>query len=602
MGGPILDKLDKLDKLSKIKRVFSLFGKHQNKLYLAFLAVIVSTSISACLPLVFREILDKAIPSKDLYYITIISLAYLALVISQEAINFFMSLTVGWMGIEIVNNLKLKVLTHISTLSLNYFDKHGEGKLISLVESDSQRLYNVFSQSALTLVWGVLNLVVSMGIMLFTNIKLTLIVLSIAPVYIFCTYFIFSKLRPLYKKDRELYSKISGYLGEYLKAISLLRSLGNIPWSQKKFHQLNEDKRKFETSIYLKEMLTWFILMLAPQLVIALILYLSVDWIKNNIITFGTVWMFIQYVQSAIQPIFMISEQIGEIQRSMGAADRLLETLDTKPQVCEGTITDDNFKFEKEIRFENVSFGYVEGKEVLQQISFSIEKGKTLAIVGATGSGKTTIISLLSRFYDPNPNSGQILIDGIDIKNLTFKALRNKIGLILQDVYLFPGSVLDNLRMFRTDIPLEQVSMAATQMDIQNFIERLPNTYNTELAEDGKNLSFGERQLLSFARALTFNPQILIMDEATSSIDPQTEIKIQNSMNKLLQNRTAIIIAHRLSTIEHANKIIVLDKGRIVEEGNHQELLAKQGHYFNLHNTQQDNQQDNQQDTVDIYV
>ncbi|MBF0300457.1 MAG: ABC transporter ATP-binding protein, partial [Oligoflexia bacterium] len=335
-----------------------------------------------------------------------------------------------------------------------------------------------------------------------------------------------------------------------------------------------------------KEMLIWFVLMLAPQLSIAAILYLSVGWIRNNSITFGTVWMFIQYVQSAIHPLFMISEQIGEIQRSMGAADRLLDTLETKPQVPEGRIAFENFQFKNSITFKDVTFAYTKEKTVLHNVSFTIEKGKSLAIVGATGSGKTTIISLLSRFYDPNVNGGKILIDGIDIKDLTFKALRSKIGLILQDVYLFPGSVLDNLRMFRTDIGEEQVRSAAIQMDIENFIERLPNSIYTELVEDGKNLSFGERQLLSFARALTFNPEILIMDEATSSIDPETEMKIQRSMNKLLKDRTAIIIAHRLSTVQNADKIIVLDKGELVEEGNHQELLAKNGLYFNLYTTQ----------------
>ncbi|MBF0300456.1 MAG: ABC transporter ATP-binding protein, partial [Oligoflexia bacterium] len=215
------------NRLLKLNKIFSLFGEHRKKLYLAFVAVVISTTLAACMPLVFREILDKAIPSKNLSYITLISLLYLSLILAQEAINFFTSLTIGWMGIEIVNKLKLRILTHISTLSINFFDKFGEGKLISLVESDSQRLYNIFSQSAITLIWGILNLLVSIVIMFFTNIKLTLIVLTIAPIYIIGTFLIFKKLRPLYKKDRELYSKITGHLGEYLKAMSILKSLGN---------------------------------------------------------------------------------------------------------------------------------------------------------------------------------------------------------------------------------------------------------------------------------------------------------------------------------------------------------------------------------------
>ena len=332
------------------------------------------------------------------------------------------------------------------------------------------------------------------------------------------------------------------------------------------------------------EQSVWFVMMLCPQVVIYLILYNSIDWIKAGTISIGTVWMFIQYIHLAVQPLVMISEQIRELQRAFGAGDKIFEILDTEPEVKE---TDRPVKvdgFMHRIEFKNVSFHYESEKPVLKNISFTIEKGSSVAIVGATGSGKTTIISLLTRFYDPV--EGSITIDGVDLRDMDMKELRSMMSLVLQDIFLFPGDIMDNLRVLRKDIPEEKVIEASKKMGIYNYLSDFPQGFKTVLSEDGGNLSFGERQLLSFSRALTFEPEILIMDEATSSIDPYTEAEIQRSMEKLLKGRTSIIIAHRLSTIEEADKIIVLDRGELVEQGSHDELINLKGLYANLYWTQ----------------
>ena len=567
-----------------LKRIMVFFKGHTKALVFSVLTVILAVVMNASLPLVFREMVDKAIPSKDLRFVLLFATFYLLLLVGLGAIQYFQQLLVGYMGIDIVNNIKRVIFKHVLTLSISFFDKQGTGRLISRIESDSQKLFMLFSSIGLSLLAGFLNIIIAVSIMLFTNVTLTLIVLSIAPVYLLGAYIVFSKMRPMFRKDRELYARIIGFLSEHIKAIPLLRNLNNLQWSINKFDKANQEKRWYEFKISMLEQSVWFVMMLCPQVVIFLILYNSVAWIKEDAITIGTVWMFIQYIHLAVQPLVMISEQIRELQRAFGAADKIFEILDTEPEVKEPLNPKTIGGFREKISFNNVCFHYDADKPVLKNVNFTIDKGSTVAIVGATGSGKTTIISLLTRFYDPV--EGNITIDGVDLKYIKSDELRAMMSLVLQDIFLFPGDVLDNLRVLRKDIPEEKVKEAARKMGIYNYLNTFPDGFNTVLSEDGGNLSFGERQLLSFSRALTFDPEILIMDEATSSIDPYTEAEIQRSMEKLLKGRTSIIIAHRLSTIEEADKIIVLDRGELVEQGSHDELLALKGLYANLYWTQ----------------
>jgi ATP-binding cassette subfamily B protein len=573
----------KKPKLSSLKRVYPFFKGHGKQLIFAIILVILTTGLSSSLPLVFRQLLDKAIPSKILGQVLAIGIAYLGLLVLQGGFQYLQSLIVGFMGIEIVNDVKRKILKHILDLPISFYDKHVPGKLMSRIENDSQKLFMLFSSIGLNFIWAIMNIIISFTIMFNTNAKLTLVVLGLVPIFAGTAIFYYKVMRPMFRQERELYSRITGFLGEHLKSIPVLRNLNNLDWSRNKNRDVNQTYFKMTVKIYGIEQLTWFIVMLLPQLIIVLILQRSVSWIKAGTITIGTVWMFIQYLMMAIEPLIMISEQIGEIQRALGATDRIFEILDTESELKDGT-EDSDFSFEQEIRFENVSFEYAPEKPVLRNVDLTIKKGSTLAIVGPTGSGKTTIISLLTRFYDPQ--EGRILIDGHDLRSVSRKTLRSKMSLVLQDIYLFPGSIMDNLRVLRHDIPEANAEKATQMMGIEKIIARMPKGFDTPVAEEGGNLSFGERQLLSFSRALTFDPEILIMDEATSSVDPYTEEKIQQSMMKLLSGRTSIIIAHRLSTIVHADKIVVVKNGRIVEEGTHNELISLDGEYAKLYITQ----------------
>jgi len=422
--------------------------------------------------------------------------------------------------------------------------------------------------------------------MFFNSVKLTLLVLAITPVYVLGVYIFFSKMRPMFRKDRDLYAKISGFLSEHIPAINLLKNFHQVGWSRKKLADLNQNKFHYGFKIHTIESTIWFFLMLMPQLAIAAILYKSVAWIRADLITIGTIWMFIQYIINIIRPIIAVSEQIGEVQRAFGAADRIFDLLDQSSEKTSVPISQPKFKFENHIEFKNVHFHYEKDKAVLNNLSFTINKGETVALVGPTGSGKTSIISLLAKFYDPI--QGSIIIDGHDLRDIDKYQLRSKISMVLQDIFLFPANVLDNLRALRHDIPDSKVYQAASDLGVDRYINRFKQQYMTDLHEEGSNLSFGERQLLSFSRALTFDPEILIMDEATSSVDPFTEVQIQKSMSHLMKGRTTIIIAHRLSTIEEADKILVIENGCVVEQGDHIELLNNHGSYAQLYFNQQE--------------
>ena len=564
-------------KFSTFKKIAPFFKEHQLSISLSILGVLVSTGLGALLPLIFRELVDKAIPAKNNDLIFQIALIYLCILFLSVAVEFIQQLIVGFMGIEIVSNIKKKMLSHIFTLGIPFFDKYNTGKLISRIESDCEQLFMLFSSIGLQVLWAVLNILISFVVMFSINPKFAWLTTSIIPVFTLGSLLIFKKMRPMFRKERDIYAEITGFLSEYIKGIPTLRGLCNINWGIEKFKKINEQRWKYSAKIHAIRSAIWFFLMLTPNLIIAYILYESVGWVKQEAITIGTVWLFIQYISNSIQPLVMISEQIGEIQRSFGAADKIFDILDTPSEEGKLAKYETLSAFCKNIEFQNVSFHYKEGESVLKNISFEIKKGETIALVGPTGCGKTTLLSLLTRFYEPI--EGRILIDGKDIKHLKKENLRSFMGLVLQDIYLFPGNALDNIRVFREDIEPARVIQSARDVMAYDFISKMPNQFYSDLAEDGGNLSFGERQLLSFARALCFSPELLILDEATSSIDPYTEMLIQKSLEQLRKNRTCIMVAHRLSTIAKADKIIVLKDGVIKEMGTHEELLNAKGVY-----------------------
>jgi ATP-binding cassette subfamily B multidrug efflux pump len=572
------------NKFKLIRRIATLFQGHRSALILAIWSVLGRTLLMVALPLIFREIIDRGILSKEVSLLLVLAGAYFIMTLLQGILEYFQSLLVGYMGISIVNDLKQKLLKQVLSLSIRFFDQTKSGKLISRIESDSQQLYMLFSQVGLQLFWAFLNIGISLTIMWMTSVTLTLYVLSLAPLFLLGTYLIFGRIRKMFKQDRANASEISGFLGEHLPSIPLLRNLNNLPWSHDRFRKVNHTKRDYSIKINVIEAIIWFMMMVAPLLAITIVLYQGIHWVHAGEMSIGTMYMFVQYIQAVIGPLILISEQLSEVQKALGAAERIFELWDTPPEIQEHPQASVLTPFQHSIRFENVSFAYDPEKPVLQNLSFEIRKGTRVAIVGATGSGKSTTIALLARFYDPI--QGRITKDGQDIREFRSKEWLAQMSFVPQDLFLFPDTIEENLKALRSDITKEEVYHAAQQLGVEAFIQKFPQGYQTLLAEQGKNLSFGERQLLSFARALTFDPEILVIDEATSSVDPQTEQNIQESLNRLLQGRTAVIIAHRLSTIIRADKILVFHQGKLIEEGNHQELVEKDGHYGMLYRLQ----------------
>ncbi|HLE11632.1 MAG: hypothetical protein A2504_12905 [Bdellovibrionales bacterium RIFOXYD12_FULL_39_22] len=585
-----------MKKFSTLKRVYTFFNGYKRSLLIALFLVILSTAIAMAMPLIFRHLLDQAIPSKDLSQIITIGILFLLATVASSLCSYSEQLLVGNMGFEIINQLKIKLLKHILTLPLNFFDKNGAGRLISRIDSDTQQLFMLFSSVSLELLGAALNVVVAIIIMFSISSKYALMAIPMIPFFIFFSVLFFGRLRKMYKHDRKLYANISAFLGEHLGAIPLLQKLAALEWSKKKFQQVNDEKTKFAQTIFLREYAIFFAFRIIPELIIALVIYRGASDIKANVISIGTIWMFIDYLRMATEPLFRLSEQIGQLQRGVSSADRLFEILDTRPEVDnEKNITPHSYQsynsyqhqpyqFKEKIEFKNVSFAHTPTRPTLTDLSFSINKNEIVAIVGPTGHGKSTIFSLLCRFY--NVDAGEILIDGKNLQEIHLSSWRKIVGLFWQEIKLFPGNVLDNLKVLRQDIPDCQVHQITSDLGITSIIENFEKGFATSLLENGGNISSGEKQLLSLARSMVFGPDILLLDEATSAIDPQTEQMIQAALDKILPGKTAIIIAHRLSTIARADKIIVIKDGKVVEQGTHHELMTANADYANLYHSQ----------------
>lgn len=570
-------------KLSLIPKIARLFEGHHGKIILALGFAFASTIFLVGLPLLFRKIIDDGITQRSASLTLYLALGYLVMTVLYRTFEYLQTVIVGSMGIDIVNSLKMKLLKQTLTLSIRFFDKTETGKLISRIESDSQRMFMLFSSVGLQLFSSTLIILFSFAVMFSVNVEFTMYVLCCAPLFLGSAVIVFSRMRPLFRKDRELYAQITGFAGEHISAIPLLRNLNSIQWSRDKFLELNRAKTRFSFKVEAMEASFWGVMFVTPILATTIIFYLSSNQIAYGTLTIGTLLLFFQYITGIISPLIVISEQISEVQKAFASSERIFDLLATQPEVMNPIDPIPIPKFSDRIRFENVTFGYGEAP-ILNNVSFDILKGTSVAIVGATGAGKTTITSLLTRWYDVQ--GGKITLDGINIKDFRQQDLAGIMSFVMQDIYLFPGTIRDNLRAMRIDIPDSQVEAAIGNLDIQHIIDRFENGLDTVLSENGKNLSFGERQLLSFARALTFQPEILIIDEATSSVDPATEARLQDSLLTLLQGRTSIIIAHRLSTIVHADKILVMDSGMLAEEGTHDELLLHNGIYARLYNLQ----------------
>jgi len=551
------------------------------------LAILFTTLVSALGPLrpyLTKIAIDDKIANKDYHGLFIIVSLLFGALIFQAVIQYFLTYYTQYMGQKIIYDLRVKVFAHVQKLSLKYFDKTPVGRVVTRITNDVGALNDLFS-SGIVMIFSDVFIIVWIFIFMFImDWKLSLVTLSVLPILVYATFLFRKKVRDAYRRVRKYLARLNSFMSEHITGMNIVQLFTRENEDIKQFEKINSDYKKANIDSIFYYALFFPVVELLSSTAVALIIWYGGGKVIQGTMTIGVLFAFIQYTEMFFRPIRDLSEKYNILQTAMASSERIFKLLDNETQISNIKNPKLLSKAEGEIEFKNVWFTYNPNEYVLKNISFSINPGETAAIVGATGAGKTSIINILNRFYDIN--KGQILVDGIDIKELDKDNLRKRISIVLQDVVMFSGTIKSNICLGDKNISDKQIYEAAKTVGADKFIEKLPNKFDEEVKEKGATLSVGQKQLISFARALVFNPQILILDEATSSVDTETEFLIQEAIKKLLAGRTSIVIAHRLSTIQNSDKIIVMHKGEIRETGNHQELLAKKGIYFKLYQLQ----------------
>ncbi|MBI4612930.1 MAG: ABC transporter ATP-binding protein [Planctomycetes bacterium] len=489
-------------------------------------------------------------------------------------------------GLGVVTALKERTFAHILNLSMDYFEKNPPGRLLARVESDCERLLALFSEVGAAIAGTVLLLAGTVVLLLATDARIAAGVFAILVPIALTNIFFVRYLRRFYSASRKESARLSAFLAEYVQAVPILQVYGIEDLARSRLAERNKSRLQAELAGIFREYPYWGALQATEVAIVAALLWFGSRAIFGAALSLGTLVLFVEYVRRLFLPLVNFSEQLHFVQRALASADRVLAVLDTPTRTPEAPGALDDVPADwRELAFEDVTFSYRDAERAaVDRVSFRVRRGETVALVGVSGGGKTTLASLLLRFHDPT--LGRIALDGADIRRFKKRAWRREIGLVLQDVQLFPGTVAENLRVFAEQAPdgiaVEAIERALEVVGAREIVGRLSGGVSTELAEGGANLSLGERQVLSLARAVVRDPAILVLDEATSSVDPATEGRLQRSLEKTLAGRTAIVIAHRLATVRRADRIVVLHAGKVAEEGNHEELWAKGGIYRNL--------------------
>ncbi len=535
-------------------------------------------------PYLTKVAIDTYIQQQNISGLNFIALLFIGVILLELAVRYGQIQIMQYTGQRVMQDLRAGLFSHLQRMTPKFYDKQSVGGVMSRLIGDIEVLNEMVTSGVVSMLGDLFMLLGIMGVLLWLNYKLALVVFSVLPLIFYAAQVFRKKVRESFRQIRARMAKINAFLQENLGGMTIVQAFCRQQKNLEQFKKINGDY----LDSYLKTVFYYALFFPAIEittaLAMALIIWYGGGQVLQGALTFGVLVAFIEYTQRFFRPINDLSEKYNILQSAMAAAERVFNLLDTDPDISSPDKTQELEQFSKTIEFKQVWFAYSGDEHVLADISFSISKGESVALVGLTGAGKTSIISLLARFYEPS--RGQIMIDGYDVRQLNLKQWRSKISLVSQEPFLFSGDILSNIRLGREDISPACVEQAAREVNAHQFISQLPKGYYEPIQERGANLSAGQRQLITFARALVFDPQLLILDEATSSVDSQTEALIQDALEKLLRGRTSIVIAHRLSTIQRANKIIVLDKGKIVEQGSHQELLTRQGIYYWLHQLQ----------------
>lgn len=568
------------------KRIMEYTKPYKSRYYWVIVFAVTLSIFAALRPYLLKQTVDSYIQKEDatglLYFILLMAGALIVEVVSQ----FYFVFLANWLGQDIIRDIRVKLFNHLMSFKMKYFDNEPVGKLVTRSVFDIESISKIFSQGLFMIISDLLKMVVVLIFMFYMNWKLTIIVMCAMPVLVYATRVFQKKMQVAFEEVRTQIANLNTFVQERVTGMKIVQLFSREDIEYEKFKVINDKHKK----AWIKNV--WYNSIFFPiaDIVSSISLGLVVWYGGLNILaqngstTFGDLFSYTMFIGMLYNPLRQIADKFNEMQMGMIAANRVFEVLDTEGHIQDkGSVTAPTFK--GNIDFKKVHFSYTNKEEVLKGINIHVEEGQTIAIVGATGAGKSTIINLLNRFYEIN--GGEILIDGIDIRDFTLKSLRNQIAVVLQDVFLFADTIHNNITLEHPDISREDVIKAAKEIGVHDFIMTLPHGYDYNVKERGVMLSSGQRQLIAFLRAFVSNPSILILDEATSSIDSYSEDLIQRATETITKGRTSIVIAHRLATIINADKIIVMEKGNVVEQGTHYELINKtEGYYKNLYYSQ----------------
>jgi len=538
--------------------------------------------LSPLQPLLIQYTIDHPIAEGNYTLLAWCLAAMIGLLLLNSIISFYNTYAAGWLGQYIIRDIRLELYEKIVHLRLKFFDDTPIGRLVTRTISDIETLAEVFSSGFAAIAGDILQLILIISVMFYTDWRLSLISLSTVPLMLVATYIFKEKVKSSFQVVRNAVSNLNSFVQEHITGMNVVQIFNAENQEFSKFEKINKEHRDANIKSILYYSVYFPVAEVIAALGTGLVVWYGARQIIDQEVTFGTVTAFIMFINQFFRPIRMIADRVNTLQMGIVSTERIMAVLDSDEYTAnQGTVVR---ALEGEVQFSHVRFGYNPEQVILHDISFHVKPGETIAFVGATGAGKSSIINLLSRFYDIQ--AGTITLDKIPVEQYELSALRKQIGVVLQDVFLFSNTIAYNISLGDPSITQDQMIQAAKMVGVHDFIEQLPGGYDYQVMERGSTLSVGQRQLISFVRAMVQNPKIIVLDEATSSVDSETEELIQAAIEKLMKGRTAIVIAHRLSTIQHAHQIVVLDKGRIQEVGTHDVLLQQQGAYYHLYQMQ----------------
>ena len=580
----------KIFDFSLLKRVFRYASPYKKSFYISIVLAFVLAAMAPVRPLLIQATINTFVAARNVDWVIWITVIQIVILFLESGLRFYFTYITGWLGQSVVNDIRQKVYSKVLGLNLSQFDKTPIGTLTTRTINDIESINDIFAEGLIPIIADLLSIVSILIVMFVIDWQLTLICLAPFPFLIVATYLFKESVNKSFIRVRNAVASLNAFVQEHLTGMQVVQAFAAEEKEFRKFNKINKEHRNAN----INAIFAYSVFFPVVEIVLAFSTGLLVWWAATSAIEMdsaaagamaGKIVSFTLCLNLLFRPLRVIADKFNVLQMGMIASERVFKVLDNEDYIKPSELeTHDPVSVSGKIEFDHVSFSYTGDQYVLKDISFIAKPGETIALVGHTGSGKTSIISLLNRLY--HIQKGSIKIDDVPVDHYKLESLRRNIGVVLQDVYLFSGSIFDNITLRNPEIPMERVVAAAKMIDMHDFIMQLPGGYHYNVMERGATLSLGQRQLISFIRALLFNPSILILDEATSSVDTESEMLIQHAIDKLIAGRTSIVIAHRLSTIRKASKIIVLDKGVIKEIGTHDELLRKGGFYAGLHKMQ----------------